>query len=226
MSSQDFSIACTPLPPALATLITKQPPLDPCALCAQGEHGSEHLLTWCPAVALAWRLLSHDADTPILHAIHSLPTRRLVATFLHQVSFFASSLSWYSDSGWQRTAQHLRRSTLANLRNVEYVFEETVGLSPHPSTAVMNCNVGPSTLGHARIVFPTLTRNSSLSVRSSAPLKTRPNLLDWNQRPLSLMRSTPISPASGTLGQLGHGLGTDVIGGHNPHVHTPLMSLG
>ena len=34
-----------------------------CPLCGRGEAGAEHLLLWCPAVALAWAVLSGGDGT-------------------------------------------------------------------------------------------------------------------------------------------------------------------
>ena len=40
-----------------------------CALCGCGEAGAEHLLIWCPAVALAWRTLGGRQGRPLASAI-------------------------------------------------------------------------------------------------------------------------------------------------------------
>ena len=77
---------------------------DKCPLCSDGEAGAEHLLSWCPAVALAWACWGRSAaaaadDHPddlgpsllaaILHAHGSV---EYLATFVHQVSFLHSTL--------------------------------------------------------------------------------------------------------------------------------------
>ena len=67
------------VPPATA--------LDPCPLCGHGEAGSAHLMAWCPAVALAWRVARpKQTRTTLLGTVLDADSHcDIVVHFLHQV---------------------------------------------------------------------------------------------------------------------------------------------
>ena len=80
-----------------------------CPLCGRGEGGSEHLLTWCPAVALAW----HDlVPNPcfLRDAVRRRQHTALLSRFLHQVSFLHSALRGHSSMEWRAAGQWLVRA--------------------------------------------------------------------------------------------------------------------
>ena len=67
-----------------------------CPLCGMGDGGSEHLLTWCPAVASAWQRLRPGGHS-IPQMLRAEPPHPQLASLLHQASFLHCSL---------RTAPH------------------------------------------------------------------------------------------------------------------------
>ena len=62
-----------------------------CPLCGAGEAGAEHLQTWCPAAALAWRRWAPDERTLEEAIVGAGPGRRL-AVFVHQLAYLHSAL--------------------------------------------------------------------------------------------------------------------------------------
>ena len=64
-----------------------------CPLCGLGEGGAEHLLLWCPAIALAWRLLAADCGNLLAEAVSGAAgPADVAALLLHQASFLRLSL--------------------------------------------------------------------------------------------------------------------------------------
>ena len=60
-----------------------------CPLCCTGEFSSEHLLVWCPAVARAWGTLCPPRRLVLQAISNPGDSARLLAIFLHQISFLA-----------------------------------------------------------------------------------------------------------------------------------------
>ena len=84
-----------------------------CPFCSLGEEGSEHLLFWCPAVALAWaRTRPPGCDLPLLLAFSQggEATRRATA-LAHQVVFLHGALAGRVRSTWEEAAAALTRAT-------------------------------------------------------------------------------------------------------------------
>ena len=87
-----------------------------CPLCGLGEAGSEHLLGWCPAVALAWLESRPDsAPNTLLEALHSGAWADSVARFLHQVVFLHLTRLDQVPRDADQSARALRRALLARL---------------------------------------------------------------------------------------------------------------
>ena len=85
-----------------------------CPLCGLGEAGSEHLLCWCPAVALSWLLLRPDAAPQVVwDALSSGDWADALCRFLHQVSFLYNTRLDSPPLGALGTVQFLRRALLA-----------------------------------------------------------------------------------------------------------------
>ena len=63
-----------------------------CPLCGLGEAGAEHLLSWCPAVALAWRRWAPGGADPCPASLGRGAGLRLQAVFAHQVAYLHSTL--------------------------------------------------------------------------------------------------------------------------------------
>ena len=77
-----------------------------CPLCSRGEHGSEHLAIWRPAVAAAWlRVGASHAPNPVRALSGDRDAAACVARLLHQASFIASSIhksavEWREGADW------------------------------------------------------------------------------------------------------------------------------
>ena len=60
-------------------------PYGPCGLCGAGEHGSEHLLIWCPVVSAVWTRLQPGAPpSPLRAALNGGEHRSALAVCLHK----------------------------------------------------------------------------------------------------------------------------------------------
>ena len=58
-----------------------------CPLCGHGEAGAEHLIIWCPGIAMAWHRIS-GGHMSLVQTIRSegTPARQLAAQLIHQAS--------------------------------------------------------------------------------------------------------------------------------------------
>ena len=100
---------------------------DACPLCAHGEAGAEHLLSWCPAVALAWggwgRATAAAADATgrsggsgvlgpslITALLQAQGDVEYLAVFLHQVAFLRAALLGRASMDSDRAADWLIRA--------------------------------------------------------------------------------------------------------------------
>ena len=131
-------------------------PYDKCPLCSGGEAGAEHLLSWCPAVALAWACWGRSAAatagghlddlgpsllTALLHAHGNV---EYLATFVHQVAFLHSTLLGRACMTPVKAAAWLVRSCGATHSGAFAELDDTpapesgavVGLEPHAWAAL------------------------------------------------------------------------------------------
>ena len=116
-------------------------------LCGMGGGGGEHLLTWCPAVALCWFHLTGSTD---FRAAIRTPSERgaLLGAFLHQVVFYYGSLLGRHVSTTHESAAFLSRATRLRARSPlarDSLSDSDGGTSSddnqdHPDTAVWTRN--------------------------------------------------------------------------------------
>ena len=90
------------------TFVHAEAEYDPCPLCGTGELSSQHLILWCPAVALAWLRLT-GRDDSITHALIATdePKRGhldTLAQMLHQVVFLVGALNTRTTMQWTQAA--------------------------------------------------------------------------------------------------------------------------
>ena len=82
-----------------------------CSLCSRGEHGSEHLAIWCPAVAAAWlRVGAFHGPNPVRALSGDRDAAACAARLLHQASSIASSIHNKSAVEWREGADWLVRA--------------------------------------------------------------------------------------------------------------------
>ena len=85
-----------------------------CPLCSMGEHGSEHLAIWCPAVAAAWiRLGAAHGPSPLRALSGDREAATCATRILHQASFIASSIHNKSAVEWREGADWIVRAVCA-----------------------------------------------------------------------------------------------------------------
>ena len=84
-----------------------------CPLCGLGEHGSEHLLSWCPAVAVAWETLGGPAHVSLREACAVRDLADKAAPLLHQVAYLATILHGACCMDWREGARRLVRTVQA-----------------------------------------------------------------------------------------------------------------
>ena len=102
-----------------------------CPLCGFGEHSSEHLLIWCPAVAHAWA--STITDYPCPGQYRKDCKKRpdaysIMCTFFHQVSFLSISLYGKHTLQWLEAANQIIRR-VRNARLATYMQKQTTILA-------------------------------------------------------------------------------------------------
>ena len=85
----------------------------PCPLCGHGEAGAEHLLCWCPAVALAWQYLHLGERRPIAQILQPPQAPGPLAEFLHQVAHLHGVLLGRATLTAQEAAGRLARACTA-----------------------------------------------------------------------------------------------------------------
>ena len=85
-----------------------------CTLCGHGEAGAEHLIIWCPGVAMAWRKIS-GGQMSLVQTVRSegAPARQVAAQLIHQASFLHGSLMGRAGMDWQHAGHWLIRATHA-----------------------------------------------------------------------------------------------------------------
>ena len=82
-----------------------------CPLCSRGEHVSEHLAIWCPAVAAAWLRVGASHGPSLVRALSGdRDAAACAARLLRQASFIASSIHNKSAVEWREGADWLARA--------------------------------------------------------------------------------------------------------------------
>ena len=82
-----------------------------CPLCGLGEGGAEHLLLWCPAVALAWRFLAAGCESLLAEVVSGADGPvDIAALLLHQASFLQLSLLRRATMQWEAAGRWLVRA--------------------------------------------------------------------------------------------------------------------
>ena len=74
-----------------------------CPLCSMGEHGSEHLAIWCPAVAMAWSRVGAEHGPSPLKALAGE----------REASFIASSTHGKTTMQWGEGAEWIVQATIS-----------------------------------------------------------------------------------------------------------------
>ena len=82
-----------------------------CPLCGLGEGRAEHLLLWCPAIALAWRLLAAGCENLLAEVVSGAEgPANVAALLLHQASFLHLSLQRRASMQWEAAGRWLVRA--------------------------------------------------------------------------------------------------------------------
>ena len=82
-----------------------------CPLCGLGEGGAEHLLLWCPAVALAWCALAAGRGHLLAEVVAGAAgPMDAAARLVHQASFVHFSLQRRATMQWEAAGRWLMRA--------------------------------------------------------------------------------------------------------------------
>ena len=112
---------------------------DACPLCHYGQHDSEHLLSYCPTVRLAWAQLTGGRPTLASFLCHPDLYRPLTVTaacLLHQLTFHTNAIAGCHEQQPDILVRWLVRATRALMRAPEIDIEQ------EPDTQISAC--GPA----------------------------------------------------------------------------------